>query len=541
MNSIEGNIIDIIARRIFKGKLFYTNKIELIVEDNDVESGHYLLPGLIDAHIHIESTMLTPVEYSKLAIRNGVVAAVTDPHEIANVCGIDGVKFMVENAKFTPMKIYTGAPSCVPATDMETSGGVIDEVDIEELFKQEYCSHLSEMMNFPGVINKDPRVLLKLEVAKKYNKIIDGHAPLLTGYDLRKYVSNGFSTDHECVSLYEALEKISLGIKVMLRKSSASNDFPKLISLIKTHPSEVMLCTDDCHPGDMDKHYINSMVREALQKGYDVFEVLQAATKTVKDLYQLNIGLLQKGDPADFIQVDNLKDFNVLSTFIDGVEVYNINTGILIEETKIQHINNFIINEVSTEDILVKRNSTKMNVIQIVEGSLLTKRREFRFTNDSEYIECDLKQDVLKIVVVNRYKIAKPAVGFINGFGLKKGAIASSVAHDSHNIVAVGVDDDSICKAIEKVQEMQGGITVVNGIEINALALPIGGLMTNKTQEQVVLEYSNATAKARSLGCILQNPFMTLSFMSLLVIPEIKIGDKGLFDVNLFEFIELQS
>ena len=540
MKIIEGNIVDVIARRIYKGRIFYSDKIHKIEEIELADSDNYIIPGLIDAHVHIESSMLTPLEYSKIATKHGVVGAVIDPHEIANVCGMEGIQFMVASVKQTPMKVAVGAPSCVPATGAETSGAVISSKQLEDLFVSETCSHLSEMMNFPGVVNEETEVLAKLEIAKKYGRIIDGHAPLLSGYDLRKYVRSGIITDHECTSVHEALEKISLGMKIMLRNSSASKDFRNLISFIKTHPEMVMLCTDDCHPDELEQGYLNLMVKEALGKGYDIFDVLQVATKSANDLYNLNVGLLQDGDPADFVLVNNLIDFDIQSTFIEGREVFNKEKGSLITASNNGIINQFFRNKLSVEDILVKKIAAGINVIQVIENSLLTRKIPIRIAGRGSFIETDTANDILKIVVVNRYTKAEPSVGFIKGFGLKKGAFASSIAHDSHNIVAVGVNDVDLVSAIQEIQDVKGGLSVVDGKNVHLLSLPIAGLMSDKSCSEVATHYKAISKIVKDLGCVLHAPFMTLAFMSLLVIPELKIGDKGLFDVNLFDFIELQ-
>lgn len=541
MKTIEGNIVDLIQRKIYKGRITYSNTIHRIEPDESISSDVFILPGLIDAHVHIESSMLTPLEYSKVALKHGVIAAVTDPHEIANVCGKQGVHYMVENAGLSPMKIFFGAPSCVPATPFETAGAELSAKDIEELFQENVCSHLSEMMNFPGVVFGDEMVLSKLEVAKKYGKVIDGHSPLLTGHDLRKYVRAGIQTDHECTSLHEALEKISLGMKIMLRNSSASRDFKKLISLIKTHPEKVMLCTDDVYPNELQRGYINDLVKEALHKEYNLFDVLRVATQNANELYNLNLGLVQEGDHSNFIVVDNLEDFNILSTFIDGEEVFNNKTGVSVSKSNTKTVNKFLINKIRIQDIEVKKVGSTMNVIQVIDGSLMTKKLVVELEEKGEFVTSYLTRDILKIVVVNRYKKEAPSVGFIHGFQLKRGAIAGSIAHDSHNIVAVGVDDADIVEAIRKVQETEGGLVVVDGAEEHMLSLPVGGLMSDKNCEEVAADYDELTRLVRNIGCTLHAPFMSLSFMALLVIPELKLGDKGLFDVNLFDFIELQN
>lgn len=540
MKEIEGNIVDVINRKIIRGRLLYDQTIHEIIDDPRVKQNHYIIPGLVDAHVHIESTMLTPLEYSRIALKHGVVAAVTDPHEIANVCGIGGVRYMIEQGKQTPMKIFFGAPSCVPATDFECSGARLQADDIETLFANNECSHLAEMMNFPGVINDDPQVSEKLAIARKYGKLIDGHAPQLNGKDLRKYIGSGIVTDHECTSLHEALEKISLGMKIMLRNSSASKDFPRLMSLIKTHPDEVMLCTDDCHPDELQLGYINLMVKTALDKGYDLFDVLTAASKTAKQLYQLPLGMLQPGDPADFVVIDSFDQFNILSTHLEGEEVYQFQKGCSFERTQPGSINRFYQNSIVPEDLLVERTGKYLSIIQVVEDSLLTKHLTLPINQSKALIESDPDNDILKIVVLNRYQKAKPTVGFIKGFQLKRGAIAGSIAHDSHNIVAVGVSDDDILRAIHAVQQNEGALVVTDQNDTLVLPLPVAGLMSDQSCETVAAQYQLLSEKAKALGSILHAPFMTLAFMSLLVIPELKIGDRGLFNVNAFRFVELQ-
>ncbi len=540
MKTIEGNIVDVVTRTTKKGIVYFDTKIRKIEYDDTVLKNQYIMPGFVDAHVHIESSMLTPVEYSKVALKHGVVAAITDPHEIANVCGLDGVLFMIENAIHTPMKIFFGAPSCVPATDFETSGGKILPNDIEYLFKNSYCSHLSEMMNYPGVIFNDTSVCEKIAIAQKYGMVIDGHAPLLNGNDLQKYIDAGISTDHECTNLTEAYEKIAKGMKIMLRNSSASKDFDVLIDLIKTHPDDVMLCTDDCHPDDLYKGYINKMVKVAIDKGYNFYDVMCAATKNIVNHYNFNIGLLQQGDDADFIVLDNIDDFHIRSTYISGNEVFSNNT-IQFSPFKSEVVNNFYTNIIDERSIVAKNINKPINVIQIVPDSLLTKRIDFLPSNNAPTITSDIKTDILKVVVLNRYTESKPQVGFIKGYGLKKGSIASTVAHDSHNIIAVGVTDDAIVGVIKRIQQLKGGLVVYDGKEYRELGLPFAGLMSDKPCEIVAKEYEQLNSFAKTLGTQLNTPFMTLAFLSLLVIPELKIGDKGLFDVNQFKFIELHN
>jgi len=540
MKSIKGNIFDPHSGQFQKGELFFNETIFEFVQDDSVVESILVLPGLVDAHVHIESSMLSPIEYSRESLRHGVVASVTDPHEIANVCGLDGVRYMVKSASLSPMKIFTGAPSCVPATNMESSGASISASDIETLFEGG-CFHLAEMMNFPGVLFDDPSVVSKLHIAQKYKKRIDGHAPTLSGTDLLKYFNAGITTDHECTTLGEALEKISLEMMIMLRESSASRDFDKLDRLIELKPKSVMFCTDDCHPDDLQKGYIDKLFRKALKRNYSISNIVDAATINAIVHYDLPVGYLRKNDFADFIVVNNLNDFTVLKTFINGVEVFD-GSDVLIDEENLPPINNFYCNAISLSDISVEViNKKKLHVIDIIPDSLLTRHSVVDLNSVDGYIESDVSKDILKIVVLNRYQEAKPAVGFIRGFGLTQGAFGGSVAHDSHNIIVVGVDDDSILRAIEIIQQHKGGLVAVDKDIEQILSLPIAGLMSDKPCNIVAEEYDSITNLVRKMGSTLKSPFMTLAFMALLVIPELKIGDKGLFDVSTFSLIDLQS
>lgn len=541
MKKITGNIFNQDDYCFVKGHLYFDEYIQRLEKDDSIKETIFILPGLIDSHVHIESSMLSPLQYSREAIKHGVVAAITDPHEIANVCGLKGIQFMIESAEKTPMKIFTGIPSCVPATEFECTGATIGINEIEQLFNSGKCSHLSEMMNFPGVIYEDPFVLEKLQLAKILGMKIDGHAPMLVGEELKKYVFAGISTDHECTNIDEALEKISLGMKIMLRESSASRDFDKLDSLIELQPNHILFCTDDCHPDDLQTYYIDNLVRRSLKKGYSFKNIVSASTKNAIDHYELNVGFLKPGDCADFIVVDNLKNFTVLKTFIDGVEVYDGVQVNIPTQPEIPIIN-FFSNEVTLKDIQIKAKSgSVLHIIEVIKDSLLTKHVCIPVSSSTEFIKIDVPTDILKIAVVNRYKKAKPAVGFIKGFGLKSGAIGGSVAHDSHNIIVIGADDESIINAINLIQKNNGGLVVNNGEFENILPLPIAGLMSDRPCDVVASDYKKMNALVKEMGCLLNAPFMTLAFMALLVIPELKLSDRGLFDGKLFKFIDLQS
>jgi len=536
---ITGNIVLVEEKKIKPGKLFIENGIikDIVFDDNKYEN--YILPGLIDSHIHIESTMMTPDNFGDVAMANGTVAIVTDPHEIANVLGIKGVKFMMDNAKKTPLRIFFGVPSCVPATDFETAGAKLDADDINELLHRNEVVCLSEMMNYPGVIYNDKNVIQKINAAKTMNLPIDGHAPGLSGKDLEKYVAAGISTDHECSTQDEAIEKMALGMRILIREGSAARNFNALFPLIDTHPDKVMLCTDDSHPDELlEKGHINKIVKMGITKGVNIFNLLKAACINPVLHYKLPVGLLKINDAADFIVVDNLQDFNIIDTYINGV---NIKKQKKIP-TSSNPINHFEAETISKHDIEIFTNNKAqvIDVIQAYDGNLLTKRIQAKMKAVDGKILSSPSDDILKIVVINRYtKRVKPAVGFIKGFGIKNGAIASTIAHDSHNIIAVGADDDLISDAVNLVIELKGGIVAVNGNgRMEELPLPVAGLMSYDSVEKIAAQYKALNSFVADMGSQMRAPFMTLSFMALLVIPEIKLSDKGLFDGNKFEFIQ---
>lgn len=530
---IKSNLVDVKSREIFPaeieiqaGKITAINRIEEACEN-------YIMPGFVDAHVHIESSMLSPVEFSKAAMRHGTIAVVTDPHEIANVCGTEGVEYMIENSENTPMYIYFGAPSCVPATPFETSGNVLGIKEVERLLSKKEIKYLSEVMNFPAVINRDPEIMAKINAAVTRNKPIDGHAPGVKGEALKNYAGAGITTDHECFSIDEAREKISHGMKILIREGSAAKNFESLYSLIDESPDMVMLCSDDKHPDDLTESHINKLVKRAVRSGCDLFNVLRAASYNAVKHYKLEVGLLQINDYADFIVVKDLKDFQMTDMYIGGNRIYNNLSGLDAEFFKIHTriINQFNANRI-LQDIIKTENPGKfLNYMEVIDGELITRRRKVRI---EENLESTIKQyNLNKIVVLNRYQEnAVPVCGYISGFRLKSSAIASTIAHDSHNIIAVGDSDEIISKAINSIIDTRGGIAYVNNNCIKRLPLEIGGIMTNKPVDVVSAEYKSIEAMAKENGCGLHAPFMTLSFMALLVIPELKIGDKGLFDIT---------
>ena len=536
---IQGQIVDIKNRRIYSGEITVENgKITSIsAKEHNVKT--FILPGFIDAHIHIESSMLVPSEFAKLAVLHGTVATISDPHEIANVLGKEGVYYMIENSKKVPLKFHFGAPSCVPATAFETAGAVIDAEDIKELMAHPDIFYLSEMMNYPGVLFDDPEVLKKIEWAKHYGKPVDGHAPGLRGESIKKYIATGISTDHECFTFDEAEEKLSLGMKVLIREGSAAKNFEALIDLLPEHFENMMFCSDDKHPDDLIVNHINALCARAVAKGMDVFKVLQVACINPVHHYKMNVGLLQPNDAADFIVVEDLVDFNVIQTYIDG-ELVSENGKSFVAHVPFETPNNFNTSKKKISDFEITATTSKIRVIEALEGQLITNEIHCQALFSEGKVLVDTANDVLKMAVINRYQDAKPAVAFIKNFGLKKGAIASSVAHDCHNIVVVGTSDEEICKAVNLIIENRGGICAVDGNNSKSLALPVAGIMSDTNGWDTGKRYQEIDTMAKELGSKLKAPFMTLSFMALLVIPDLKLSDKGLFSGKSFSFVDLE-
>jgi adenine deaminase len=538
VQTVSGNIVDVSAGRIYPGSLkIASGRIAEIVEE-DHRYPTYLVPGLVDAHIHIESSLLPPSEFARIAVVHGTVATVSDPHEIANVLGVEGVRYMIENAKTVPMKFYFGAPSCVPATPFETSGASLGPEEVETLLRLKEIRYLAEVMNFPGVLFNDPIVMKKIDSARRLGKPIDGHAPGLTGADLRTYVQAGISTDHECLSQEEALEKIEAGMKLQIREGSAAKSFDTFLPVAKMHSRSCMFCSDDKHPDDLIEGHINLLVKRALVQGIDIMQALAMATVNPIVHYGLEVGLLRRGDPADFLEVDGLESFNVLRTFIDGRLVAEHGRSLLPRHSP-PLVNNFRAIRKSVAEFRVSAGGKNINVIEAIDGQLITNRLVLPPTVHDGHAVADVGRDLLKMVVVNRYQEAKPAIGFVKNFGLTRGAMASSIAHDSHNIIAVGADDEDLCSAVNLVIEHQGGIAVASGSESGILPLPIAGIMSNEDYASVARKYVEIDRAAKSLGSTLSAPFMTLSFMALPVIPSLKLCDRGLFDGVKFEFIDL--
>ena len=553
--SISGNLVDVHQKKIYPAEIKVENgKIISITSNPKLQTPDYILPGFIDAHIHIESSMLVPSEFAKLAVVHGTVATVSDPHEIANVCGVEGVEFMIGNGKTVPFKFNFGAPSCVPATIFETAGATLNSNDVEKLLQRDEIKYLSEMMNFPGVLNEDEEVMKKIAAAHRLLKPVDGHAPGLRGEQAKQYIAAGITTDHECFTKEEALDKLQNGMKVIIREGSAAKNFGALIDLLHDYPNQMMFCSDDKHPDSLVLGHINQLCARAVAKGVNVYKVLSAACVNPVLHYKLGVGLLKEGDLADFIVVKDLEKFEVLKTFING-ELVAENGKSKIISGRSEVINNFSCKKKQVKDFEIKwmtdremlesnwlvvngAGNLKVPVIEALDGQLITNKILCEPDDKDGKLESNIEDDIIKIVVVNRYKDAPIAKAFINNFKLLKGAIASSVAHDSHNIVAVGVDDENICKAVNLVIEEQGGVSAVYNEKEMVLALPVAGLMSNEDGYKVAAAYTAIDKMVKEeLGSTLTAPFMTLSFMALLVIPHLKLSDKGLFDGDKFEFV----
>jgi adenine deaminase len=547
--TISSNLVDILNKKIFPAEITVSKGRIQSIQETHGAYDNYILPGFIDSHVHVESSMLIPSEFARLAVVHGTVAAVSDPHEIGNVLGIAGIRYMIANGKKVPFKFYFGASSCVPATSFETAGAEITASDIRELFEKDGLHYMSEMMNYPGVLFNDPMVMEKIKIAHELGKPVDGHAPGLRGEKAKKYISAGITTDHECFTIDEALDKLKFGMKILIREGSAAKNYEALHTLISDYKNKVMFCSDDKHPNDLVKSHIDELVRRSIAYEYDLYDVLQIACINPVKHYNMDVGLLSAGDPADFIIVNNLKDFKVQQTYING-ELVAENRKSLIARVEAETVNNFNTKPKSPEDFVIEEPlfvnndgspaTPEIKVIEAIEGQLITNELHLQPRVENGKLVSDNVNDILKITVVERYGNSKPAIGFIRNFGLKSGAIASCVAHDSHNIIAVGVSDDDICKAVNAVIDSKGGISVVHEGKTEVLPLPIAGIMSIDDGYSVAKKYERIDSLAKKLGTKLKAPYMTLSFMALLVIPKLKLSDKGLFDGGKFEIVDIK-
>lgn len=541
--SISGNIVDLVHNEVFPGTVHVANgRIESIRRDpGNAGYENYLMPGFVDSHVHIESSLLVPSEFARLAVVHGTVATVSDPHEIANVLGVQGVDYMIENGSKVPFKFFFGAPSCVPATDFETAGATLTAADVEALLQRDDIWYLSEMMNFPGVLHDDPDVLHKLAAARAAGKPVDGHAPGLRGEGVAKYAGAGISTDHECFTMEEALEKLAAGMKIAIREGSAARNFDDLVGLLAEHADRCMFCTDDKHVDSLLVSHIDDLARRAIRAGHDPLPVLRCACLNPVEHYKLPVGLLREGDPADFIEVNSLEELRVLRTFIDGRLVAEKGKTLITRETS-GVINQFAADPIEVEQLRVPLQEGRLNIIEAIDHQLVTRRlrAEPAVSQSGEWAVADPARDILKLAVINRYSFAPVAVAFVKNFGLQRGAIASSVAHDSHNVIAVGASDEALAEAINLVIEHRGGLSATDGAGTSeVLPLPVAGLMSPEDGYATGERYMRLEKLAQTCGSSLDAPFMTLSFMALLVIPALKLSDKGLFNGETFAFAPL--
>ncbi len=556
MKSYKGHIVDVIRREVFDGELVVDNgrivEVKRCELSDNGKEWPYLMPGFIDSHVHIESSMMATCEFARVAASHGTIGVVADPHEIANVLGVEGVDYMIESGKLMPFNYCFAAPSCVPACggDIETSGAVLDAACVEELMARDDIGVLGEMMYYTGVINGDPEVWRKLCAAQANGKPIDGHAPGLVGDDRQRYALAGISTDHECATIEEGRACILAGMKVIIREGSAAKDYEKLNPLISESPNMVMLCTDDCHPDDLIRGHINLLVKRALDWGHNFWNIMMAACVNAQRHYRLDWGLLQEGDMANFIAVDSLNShFRVLQTVIKGIEVYDCNTtfGSLLPSVHndgidgtYEYPNKFVASPLKPEDIHTElKVSDTVHIMCVTDGSLYTGHDVVKITGnpfeDSRYPW----NEVQKIVVLNRYvPNSRPVMGLVRGFGLTNGAIAGSVAHDCHNIVAIGSSDEYLLKAINRVIEMKGGQVAIAKDDMVDLALPIAGLMSPLCGHEVAYRCLRLCEMARQAGCSMKAPFITMAFLCLPVIPELKITDKHLWDSLNMKIVE---
>ncbi len=543
MFGVRGNIVDLFRGEIFAGEVFVENGRILRIDPSQEKFGHFLIPGFVDAHIHIESSMLSPAEFARAASVHGTVATVSDPHEIANVLGVEGVDYMIRESRGAALKIFYGAPSCVPATGFETAGATLDAAAVGELLTRPDVFFLSEVMNYPGVLRGDPDLLAKISAARSAGKPVDGHAPQLRNPQAAAYAAAGITTDHECTSLEEAHDKLASGLKILIREGSAARNYDALEPLLFSHPGQCMFCSDDLHPDSLALGHINLLVRRAVAAGLDPITALRIACRHPVEHYRLSVGLLRQGDPADFLVVENLTDFPVRQTYVNGRLVAEGGAS-LVPFTAPALVNRFAAVPITADALRIPcpHPTASVEVIAVEDGQLVTGRETHLMVPQDGELCADPSRDFLKIAVLSRYHpSATPALAFVTNFGLTRGAIASSVAHDSHNIIAVGADDESLCRAINLLVANCGGVCAVSPDAERVVPLPIAGLMSDLTAGEAATGYAAVEAFARELGSPLRAPLMTLSFMALLVIPELKLSDQGLFDGTAFQFLPLAN
>lgn len=536
---LEANVVNVHDRTVGYGKVQWRGGIitSISILGDERTDAPYLSPGLIDSHVHIESSMLTPAEFGRQVVRHGTVGTVSDPHEIANVLGVEGIRYMIDSAGDAPCKLFFGVPSCVPATPFETAGATLTVTEMPRLFAEPRVVALSEMMNFPGVLNDDAEVMEKLALARELGYPIDGHAPGLRGEAARRYAGAGISTDHECFTLQEARDKLSVGMHIQIREGSAARNFDALHPLLGESPAKVMFCSDDKHPDELLDGHINRLAARAVALGYERFDVLRAASLNPIRHYRLPVGTLRVGEPMDAVVFNDLANFEALATYVDGRLVADSGRS-LTEHVSGKPVNRFAVEPIDADALAVPGDGVqRMRVMEALDGELVTRERAETPTITNGIIEPDPQRDLLQLMVLNRYRPAPPATGFIRGFGLQRGALASTVAHDSHNLIAVGCSRDAMALAVNALIQTGGGIAVYDGDKTRTLPLPLAGLMSLDPAEIVGNRYAELDEAAKGLGSPLRAPFMTLSFMALLVIPSLKLSDRGLFDGERFEFV----
>ncbi len=552
-----GTVVNVFTGELLRADVLIENEKIIGVGDYSVEyadvkedvSGKYLCPGFIDGHIHIESTMLTPAELARLCLPHGTTAVVADPHEIANVCGVDGIKYMMEAAADIPLNVYFTLPSCVPASPFDESGAILEAGDIEPLFDHPFVVGLAEMMNYPGVLFDDPGVMAKISAAKKHGKTVDGHAPFLVGRDLDKYVAAGIASDHECCNLDEAVEKIRKGQHVMIRQGTAARNLDDLLPLFDPpYNHRCLLVTDDRHPADlMSEGHIDNIIRLAAEKGKSVITAIKMATIQAAEYFGIRyVGAIAPGYRADVLVLDDLERVSIVDVYsrgdkvVDGGNMASFARPKVDEKLTATVLDSFHVKELCESDFHIEEKRKKCRVIEVIPGQLITKEKLCDI-NWEQNNGIDTERDILKLAVIERHKnTGHVGLGFINGIGLGSGAIASSVSHDSHNLIVIGTNDADMALAANRVREHGGNAVVSGGKVIAEMALPIAGLMADVSGEEIARDNENVRRAVSQLGTAEGiEPFMNMAFVSLPVIPSIKMTTQGLVDVDKQERISL--
>lgn len=546
----NANIVNVLSEEIHEADIAIADGIIAGIGENyhgekEINiNGAFVTPSFIDGHVHLESSMMLPKEFAKAVLPAGTTTVIIDPHEIANVFGLHGISFMHEAVKNLPMDVYTMLPSCVPATPFETSGFDLNSYDLSLLIDKPWVLGIAEMMNFPGVLNLDKNVMAKLELAKQKDKRIDGHAPMLSNKDLCAYIASGVKSDHECTTPNEAIEKLRLGMYLMIREGTAAKDLNALIPVLKNcNTRKCLFVTDDRHPSDLKEH-INGMVRRSVEAGVDPIKAVQCASLNTAEYFGLkDLGAVAPGYKADLLILPDLKTFKPDMVIKGGKTVYE-NGGLTVnfEEAEVPSVRGSVnVKWIEKDDFRINALSDTTRTIEIIPHQLVTKSTISKIKVENGNAVSNVDTDTLKICVIERHRATgNIGKGFVKGFNIKNGAIASTVAHDSHNMIVVGTnDEDMYIAAVELVKTQGGKVVVSNGQVLSKLPLPIAGLMSNEKFEYVVDKCEELNNAAHSIGCTLEDPFMTMGFLSLPVIPELKITDKGIFDTTKFDFVNI--